>query len=309
MRVLNYVKAEYQPSELRYDKFTTKVREQGTVVTGTINIGEEKNTVWISGGGISVQSRGLVPTTEYYTKGGKNADNCDWDPTVKGGHSLGLTVGRSSVFASFIGETEKAVADMMVRQGIIKGYPPSAVQGFVKSVLREYERVLTFTCAVDPYTVVKNKEMSSSPHPINDWIDNPLTPGSSVVGMMIQPTFFSVVGGVKGTDPVISVHFKVSRFDVERRLTPEERLESIAKNPEQSHWASVVNTALTWEPEEDSSPILGGPLLEEPSTPPRGSIRAMPPSGGIKKKHADAKKRKADARQYIDDEAIEESDF
>lgn len=269
---------------------------------------EEKKVVWVSGSGVSVQSRGLVPTTEFYTAGGRTAEDCDWDPSIKGGHSVGLTVSRSSELYKFISETEKSVASFLVKNGVLKGYTEAQAAGFVKSSLREYERVLTFTTTLDPFTGVKNKDLSSTVHPLSAWNDNPMTPGYSVTGLLLYPSFFSVVGGVKGQDPVIRVHFKVSRFDVERRLTTEERLDSIMKNPEQSHWASVVNEALNFDPSEDdeeeeaipASPVLG--------SPPR-LTSALRAAGGIKKKHADAKRRKSAAAQFIDDEAIEDSDY
>jgi len=310
MPVLKYSKKQYDPKTLSLGNYSTRQREQHTVITGSVDVSEEKKTVWVSGSGVSVQSRGLVPTNEFYTAGGKTAEDCEWDPTVKGGHSVGLTVSRSSELYKFISETEKSVAAALVKNGVLKGYTDAQAATFVKSSLREYERVLTFTTTLDPYTSVKNKDLSSAVHPLNAWNDNPMTPGYSVTGLLVYPSFFSVVGGVKAQNPVIRVHFKVSRFDVERRLTPEERLDSIMKNPDQSHWASVINEAMNFDPSEDddedgdedlvSSPILG--------SPPRLTA-ALRASGGIKKKHADAKRRKSAAAQFIDDEAIEESDY
>jgi hypothetical protein len=308
MPVLKYSKKQYDPKTLSLGNYSTRQREQHTVITGSVDVSEEKKVVWVSGSGVSVQSRGLVPTTEFYTAGGRTAEDCDWDPSIKGGHSVGLTVSRSSELYKFISETEKSVASFLVKNGVLKGYTEAQAAGFVKSSLREYERVLTFTTTLDPFTGVKNKDLSSTVHPLSAWNDNPMTPGYSVTGLLLYPSFFSVVGGVKGQDPVIRVHFKVSRFDVERRLTTEERLDSIMKNPEQSHWASVVNEALNFDPSEDdeeeeaipASPVLG--------SPPR-LTSALRAAGGIKKKHADAKRRKSAAAQFIDDEAIEDSDY
>lgn len=310
MSVLYYGKDQERYNNLKMENISTKTREQGTVITGTLSIGDEKSIMWLKGSGVSIQSRGCVPTSEYYTKGGLTAEQCEWDPSVKGGHSVGLTVSRSSQLGKYVGEVEKAVAHLCFKHGILKGYSEVQCLGFVKSALREYERILTFTVGVDPYTVVSNTDMSSTRHPINSWSDNPLTPGYGVVGMMVQPSFFSVVGGVKGKEPVISVHFKVARLDVERRLTPEERLESIVRNPEQSEWASVVNAALTWDPSDEEGGAEIGTVI--PASPPRNqSIRSMPVVGGIKKKHAEAKKRKipADVAQFLDVEAVEDSDY
>lgn len=306
MRVLYYKRGQFEGKDIVLGNFSDRQREQGMVISGSVDISEEKNAVWVSGSGVSIQARGCVPTSEFYTQGGVTAENYDWNPSEKGGHTVAMTVSRSSELGKFIHATEKAVAVCCLRAGVLKGYSEAQVLGFVRSALREYERVLTFTSSLDAYTVVKNKDLSESPYAINSWQDNPLTPGHGVSGLMLKPTYFSVVSEGKGKNPKIAVHFKCLRFEVERRLTPEERLESIAKNPEQSDWASMVNTALTWEPsdEDDDDPVLA------PATPPttlRSSIRAS--SGSIKKKHAESKKLEKLARSFIDDEAVEESDY
>ena len=305
MRVLYFKRSEFQPNDLLLGNFHDRQREQGMVISGSVDISEEKNAVWVSGSGVSVQSRGCVPTSEFYTQGGVTAESYDWNPAEKGGHSVAFTVSRSSELGKFIQATEKAVAVGCLRAGVIKGYSDAQAISFVRSSLREYERVLTFTSSLDSFTVVKNKDLSSSPYAINSWQDNPLTPGYGVSGIMLKPTYFSVVSEGKGKDPKISVHFKCLRFEVERRLTPEERLESIVNNPGQSEWATMVNTALTWEPSDgdDDDAVLA----PESPKPLKSSIRSSAPS--IKKKHAEAKKLEKLARSFIDDEAVEESDY
>jgi hypothetical protein len=280
-----------------------KKREGGYKSITAQIVHELPNQFLIKTAGAVVQSRGMMPQREFYTKGSGNSENHPWDPEKDRVYVLPLTLRTQSHLATFISECEHSVMTQALADRIV----PSIHKDSFRSRLSEFNNVKTFHPSVDQFCIIKNLEIGTA-RPMFLYSDNPCPPGFAVKTVLISPSYFTYVNGNEKnkTPPISTVHFRITMIELERQKSTQQTYEDAIKQPQTDFEFRIssalkIAEALAYDTDDETSHGGAARLLGVTKPP------------NIKKAHQAAKKKRAEnvaaaAEYFYDDEALEDSE-